>query len=156
MAEIVPATPEHAQQIVPWVRKADIEEFRAASGQSATDVLIDGLSLSSEAWAGLWNGRPVCLFGVAPMAGHDGVGVPWLVGTVWLDGCARVFLRQCRKSGMVQRMLDAYPVLMNAVDCRNDRAIQWLKWLGFTFHDPAPYGIEGRLFQVFEMRAKHV
>lgn len=155
-AEIVPATPEHAAELAPRVRQADREEFMAASGQSPEEVLADGLTLSSSAWAGLLDGRVVCMFGVAPMPGADGVGVPWMVGSDRLDSCAAVFLRQCRRSGMIRRMLDAYPVLMNAVDCRNSKAIAWLKWLGFRFGGAIPYGVAGLPFHVFEMRDSHV
>lgn len=155
-AEIIPATAEHAAELAPLVRQADRDEFMAASGQSPEEVLADGLALSSHIWAGLLDGRVVCMFGVAPMPGADGVGVPWMVGSERLDRCASVFLRRCRRSGMIRQMLDAYPVLMNAVDCRNTRAIAWLKWLGFSFGNPIPYGAAGLPFHVFEMRDSHV
>lgn len=155
-AEIVPATQAHAAELSPLVRQADRDEFMAASGQTADEVLADGLFMSSSVWAGMLDGRVVCMFGVAPMPDCPGVGVPWMVGSTRLDECAAVFLRQCRRSGIIRRMLESYPVLINAVDCRNERAIAWLKWLGFSFDKPIPYGVSGLPFQVFEMRADHV
>lgn len=151
-AEIIPATRDHAASLSPWVRQADRDEFMAASGQVADEVLDDGLRMSSLCWAGLHDGRVVCLFGVAPMPLNPGIGVPWMVGSVWLDTVSHAFLRRCRP--MVREMLSLYPHLVNAVDCRNTRAIEWLKWLGFSFHDPEPYGVAGLPFQVFEMRAE--
>jgi len=48
--------------------------------------------------------------------------------------------------------LAGYSHLENWVDARNTKAINWLRWLGFTVHDPVPFGVAGLPFHRFDMR----
>lgn len=151
-ADIIPALPEHIPAIADHVRDADKLEF-AANLRTAAQVMAHGLRVSTVAWIGTVDGIPVCMFGVAPVDGFwlQGHGRPWMVGTRFLDDHALLFLRRCR--GQVKHMLDLYPVLTNYVDARNDRAIQWLRWLGFRVSDVSrPCGIMNVPFFHFELR----
>jgi hypothetical protein len=49
-------------------------------------------------------------------------------------------------------MLEQHSFLENWVDARNVTSIKWLKWCGFDFDDPAPFGVEQLMFHRFEMR----
>lgn len=69
------------------------------------------------------------IFGVSNPT--EGMGCPWLMGTDRIPEITIPFLKQSRK--WVEEQNKKYPLLMNFVDERNDRAIQWLKFLGFTF-----------------------
>jgi len=142
-AEIIRAQWEHIQPIAENVREADRLELWAAAMHTPTQTMESSLKISDMAWTGLIDGIPVCMFGVAPVGFIGNVGRPWMVGTDLLDKYPFVFLRRCRKC--VKMMLDLYPMLENYVDLRNKKAIGWLKWLGFSFGNPAsagPYGVE--------------
>ncbi|EMX0849497.1 hypothetical protein AAF302_000704 [Pluralibacter gergoviae] len=151
-AQIVPATAGHIEEMLPFVRQADAQEFLATNGWSPRRVLDTGLKTSTFCCAGLINGRVVAIFGVAPASMIGGSGIPWLVGTDALVTYQRTFLRRCGR--VVTAMLMAYPRLENYVDVRNHVAKSWLHWLGFTLEEPAPYGVQGNLFHRFHMERK--
>lgn len=151
-AQIVPATAEHIESMLPHVRQADVDEFLATNGWSPRRVLETGLKTSTFCCAGLINGEVVTIFGVAPASMIGGSGIPWLVGTDALEKYQRTFLRRCGK--VVNAMLEVYPYLENYVDARNNAARVWLHWLGFTIEEPKPYGIHSLPFHRFHMERK--
>lgn len=149
--EIVPATAEHAADMLPFIRQADIDEFYAAALIEPDEVLRRSMAASSVTWAGLIDGQVVAIFGVCPASLLTGFGVPWLVGTDRLEAVQLTFLRHCRP--VLGQMLELYPRLENFVDTRNTAAKSWLHWLGFTLHEPKPYGALQYPFHHFELRA---
>ncbi|WP_272962327.1 phage protein Gp13 family protein [Alcanivorax jadensis] len=148
--EVSPAVPADIDELVPHVRQADIDEFLACSGQSPREVIEDGLKHSRVAWTGRIDGEVVCIFGVVGYSLLSNRGAPWLVGSDRMEGGSKAFLRRCRKYAI--KMLREYPELANYVDARNATAIRWLKWLGFEFDEPEPYGVAGLPFHRFSMR----
>ena len=151
-AQVLPATQQHIEEILPFVRKADIDEFAAINGWDARRVLESGLRTSTFACTGMAEGKVVTIFGVAPGSMIGGTGIPWLVATDDLVKYQFAFLRRCRNG--VNAMLSVYPYLENYVDERNHIAKTWLRWLGFTLDKPAPYGIDGKKFHHFWMGEK--
>ena len=151
-AQIVPATAEHIEAMLPHVRQADVDEFLATNGWSPRRVLETGLRTSTFACAGLINGEVVTIFGVAPASMIGGNGIPWLVSTHLVEKYQKTFLRGSRHA--LQAMLDVYPRLENYVDERNYTAKAWLHWLGFHLEAPAPYGALGLNFHRFHMERK--
>lgn len=76
----------------------------------------------------------------------------WFLTSKTLDKIELSFLRQCRK--FVKMMLDIYPTVYNWVDCRNKPAIKWLKWIGASFGETAPFGMDNIMFQYFQFTKK--
>lgn len=151
--EIVPATEQHIESMLPNVRQADIEEVTAASSRTVEEALHMGLRRSNGyAWAGLADGEVVCIFGVAPMGLLSDTGIPWMIGTPLIEKHSKVFLKRSRR--YVKGMCTLYNRLENWVDDRNDCAKDWLAWLGFKLHDPEPYGKKQLPFRRFEMGAE--
>jgi hypothetical protein len=151
---VIEALPEHVAPMLPIIRPEDVEELWAANRVSPEYALRHGIACSTASWTGTVDGRPVCMFGVAPASMLGSVGVPWMIGTVEIDQHAKAFLR--RNKAYVDRMATLYNYLVNYVDSRNTRAIVWLKWLGFTIHDAQAHGPDGVPFHRFDMRANHV
>lgn len=142
-AEIVPARAGHIPAIAAQVREEDRAELWAAGCITPLDCMFHGLEHSRKSWTGLLDGEPVCMFGVVPSSILGNVGRPWMVGTRHLDAHPFVFLRRCR--GYIREMREGFDRLENHVDARNERAIEWLTWLGFEM-DPAaekvgPFGL---------------
>jgi RimJ/RimL family protein N-acetyltransferase len=150
--EIRPATFRDALTLV--MRKADREEVEALSGRDPREVLVESVERSASAWAGLADGKLVCLFGVVPMSLVGVTGIPWLLGSDDVCTYGRAFLR--RNRAYVHAMLAEYPVLTNVVDARNDVSIRWLRWLGFRLGEPQPMGPHGLPFVPFRMEAQNV
>jgi len=147
--EIRPATLADAALLE--LRAADRAEVAALSGRDPREALAESVERSAMAWAGLADGRLVCLFGVVPASLAGVTGVPWLLGSDDVCAYSRAFLR--RNRAYVSAMLGEFPVLRNVVDARNEVSIRWLRWLGFTFGEACPLGVAGLPFIPFERRA---
>ena len=135
--EIVPATAQHAQELGPRLRKGDIGEIKAASGGDPEEVLMLSVAMSPKSWAWLHKGRVMAIFGVAGDPNRPGVGIPWLLASKGVSRHRIFFVRQSR--AYVAKMLEAFPVLENWVDCRNTASIQWLAWCGFALTKVEPF-----------------
>ncbi|MDW4578486.1 MULTISPECIES: hypothetical protein [Enterobacteriaceae] len=150
--QLLPATEDHIQLILPNVRPADIDELYAVSLMSTEDAIRVGIRTATMAWSGFANGELVTIFGVSPASMIGGNGIPWLVSTHLVEKYQKTFLRGSRHA--LQAMLDVYPRLENYVDERNYTAKAWLHWLGFHLEAPAPYGALGLNFHRFHMERK--
>jgi hypothetical protein len=151
---VVKATFDHALQVAEHMREADRAEVWATSHSTPWQATTEALRVSTAAWAGLYDGRAVCVFGVAPINMIAGIGSPWLLGTEELVERPAAFLRRCRP--YVGKMLRVYPTLVNHVDDRNEASKRWLEWLGFTLGDPRPHGPDGVPFRPFKLEVSHV
>ena len=148
------ATPLLLQVVAAEAREADVAELWASAHLTPPEVVELAEKLSPEVFIGWLDDTPICAFGVTPISTITGHGSPWMVGTNHLDSCAAGFLKASRL--IIFGMLRSWPVLTNFVDARNERAIRWLKWLGFTIFPAAPHGLDGLDFHRFEMRSEHV
>lgn len=145
---VVPARPIHIRHIARHMRRADVEEVKAARGLSPAKALALSLRKSARAWTIIADGRPIAMFGVGDVNILAGVGSPWMLGTPEIERHVMIFLRNCPY--WVGQLLEGYTVLRNCVDDRNRLSIRWLKWLGFKVGEPVAF--KGQLFRVFEMR----
>lgn len=148
------ATQAHVAAMCPHIRQADRNEVMASAGRDVEELLPECVDRAEMAWAGLVDGEVACIFGVQGASLLSETGFPWMIGTDLIEQHAKPFLRRNRK--MVGVMLDRYPHLINYVDARNAKAIEWLQWLGFEIHEPEKFGAYKMMFHPFEMRAEHV
>lgn len=146
---VVPATVEAAEFVGQHLRASDRDEVWASHKEDPIVACIASVGASTMAWAGYYDDRPVCVFGVAPVNLLGGIGSPWLLGTDELATHSLRFLRRCRP--YVRRMLGVYPTLVNHVDDRNEASKEWLRWLGFELGEPAPHGPFGLPFRPFKL-----
>ena len=152
-ARIVPATAAHAEAIAANVREADRLELWASSRSEPLDVILRGMESTPEPLTALYDGEPACVFGAWPFSIMGGMAAAWMVGSRVLErpGAQRDLLRLSRP--VVDYWQAQYPALLyNFVDARNASAIRWLRWLGFQFDDPIPYGVDGLPFLPFYKR----
>lgn len=148
--EIVPATAEHIAWIAPRLRPADREEIAASTVLPPLSALAVSLAGSDQAFTALQDGEPVVVGGVGTVSLLPRTGMPWLLATPAIEEMRVEFLRGTREQ--VRRIGAGYALLRNHVDARNALSIRWLRWLGFTLHDPVPFGPAGLPFHPFEMR----
>lgn len=149
--ELAEATDELLAQVAAETRQADRDELWAQARQTPEQALAAGARNGLFTLVALFDGAPVCVFGVVPVSALSGVGAPWMVATDRLDRHARQFVRHCRP--VVAEMSAIFPVLRNLVDARNTRAVRWLRWLGFTLFPAVPFGPDRLPFHPFEIRA---
>lgn len=145
MIQVVPATLEHCLHVADNLRPLDWQELIALNDHSPRRALAESFGCSVMVWAGLVDDDVALVFGVGEVS--ETIGAPWMLGTHLVEKEAKSFLRQCR--GYVDQMQAAYPLLTNCADQRNRRTLAWLRWLGFTLHDPIPFGRFGLPFVPF-------
>lgn len=151
MAEVVirPTEPGDAAQLFAHLRASDLAECQAYGLPDIAAMIESSVRRSLLCWTGLIDDRLAAIIGVTPLDTLGGVGVPWMLGTPVLDAHSRVLVRRTPK--YIARMLKVFPHLTNFVHVENTTSVRWLRRLGFTLHEPVPFGARGELFHPFEM-----
>lgn len=150
---IVKAEPIHAVRLARNLNPADRDEILAASGADPYVAIVQGMRVSGDTWAGLADGKLVCMFGcVPPQSLFQYAATPWLLGTPLIKQHARRFLRESRL--YFDEMKRQHKLLVNYVDVRHTDAQRWLAWLGFTLDPPKPHGVSQLPFRRFEARSE--
>jgi hypothetical protein len=134
--------------LVENMRQADRNELAAATSATLTQVVSGSVKRAVYSKAGFVGDDLVCIFGLGkPASLLDDKGIPWMLGTPLIEQHSRLFLRHGKKQ--LKIMLGIHPKMENWVYSKNETAIEWLKWLGFQFHDPQPWGWQGEYFHRF-------
>jgi hypothetical protein len=137
---VVPARPEDAIQITPYLRSADKAELEAVTGlNSCLSTLLYGVSFG-KAWAMKEDfgelELPFALFGVLPF--EKTVGIPWMVATDDLIKHKKFFVKTSRE--YIPKMQALYPGgLFNYIDARNKIHIDYIKHFGFEIDGLTDY-----------------
>ena len=149
MMDIVPADSRHVYGLAPRIRDQDREKCIAIRGDKPGIALHDTYARSQRAWTVLIDGEEVAMFGVVGSA-MSSIGIPWLICGERLLDHPVAFARQSKK--YLPLLAEGYDVLINYVIDTNEVAKKWLRWLGFTLGQPAPYGVKQELFRSYEYR----
>lgn len=145
MLYVVPTTFQHVLRVGRNLRAADALEASARGHPPLTCAYLSWSAslLCGECLTVLCDGIPCGLFG------HDGQSI-WLIGTDLLTLNALEFLRASPE--FIHRLLcQLGGTAFNWVDTRNTVHIRWLEWLGASFHEVEPLGINGEPFQRFTL-----
>jgi len=149
MITIYPTQRKDIRPIALNLRVADRLEIQAGSGMRPLQALHAAVDMSIEAYTVFETKtmRPCCLGGIAPTASPIAAQI-WCVGTDDISVLSVGFLKS--SVAYVNALQEKYPILMNAVDCRNTVHIRYLEWLKFKFIRIIPtYGVERRPFVEF-------
>lgn len=147
-AEIRTPTDAEIEHVIANLRDQDRDEIEASHGKHAYRLLRDAID-SEDTRVGVANGEIVCLFGVEPQSVIGRGGTPWMVSTDAILKHKVVFLKHSRL--WIEAMRQKYGHLTNFVDDRNTVSKRWLKWLGFEFDEPKPYGVQQLPFRRFSL-----
>lgn len=153
--EVVPATQKLIDSMKGCLRAIDHHECMEINGKDADKAIQIGLDTSLHSWVGLIKGIPFCCFGVASASLLSTSGVPWMLGTDEIARWGATYLVLKNSKYYVDKMLKPFDNLENWVDIRNEISIRWLKWCGFSFDGPVPYGIHRGLFQRFYLNKEY-
>lgn len=140
-------TEEMIQHIADNMRKADRIEVMASDGHTPLEALQQSLKMSQSATVACVEGVPCVIFGLVIHNLIEGTGSPWMLGTEGSLKHRRQFLIETPL--VIDEMLRTCIKLFNHVHVKNRESVRWLKWLGFTFDNPAPFGVAGEEFQRF-------
>lgn len=147
--EIRPTQPRDAELLGAEMRASDAAEVRAC-GREPLESARRGVAQSMFCWSAFEGEQLVCIFGCAPLSVVGGIGSPWMLGTPLLRRHERVLVRVTPR--YIGTMLKAFPHLVNYVHTDNATSVRWLKRLGFTLQEAAPFGALGEAFHRFEMK----
>lgn len=148
MIEVVRTVPEHLEYIAVHMREADKKEIWLSDHAEPRDVLFAGFALSPWCVSILLEGIPVAVVGVSrAVENMPRLGIVWLLGTDDLPKARHLLVDEAQF--YISDMFEEFDVLVNYVYSENKRSIEWLKRLGFTVDEAAPYGPEGALFHRF-------
>jgi hypothetical protein len=123
------------KELAETMRVADRKEVILLSGQSPIEVLQESVRLSSYVWTVKVGELVVCMFG---LVFHDGVIVPWLLGTDLLFKLKRELLVLSQDYMKLFRSFNL--PLANVIHAENTQSLRWLRWLGFEFSDKQTLG----------------
>ncbi len=127
------------------LREADRVELVAIRGWTAEAEIRHAISTAERCRVCIVGTEVLAIFGDSKY--NDDTGLPWMMSSNAIIKYRRQFLAHCRD--VVADMRTRHEFLVNMADARNTLAIRWLKWLGFTFLEPVPYGINSEPFHPF-------
>lgn len=128
-------------------RDMDIKEVLYMSGSSIYECLTSTPDIYENSFVWEVDNKIVCIFGTTPF--KDNKHVIWLLATNYFDDYKNIFKKICKKV-FLNTIKNKY-YLYNYVYAGHEKAIRWIKWLGFKVYDPEPVGINGELFCKFEV-----
>ncbi len=153
MIEFYGVTDESVEWVALHMRESDTREVFSATGLPNLDVLQYSVQQPGETLVAWDDEEPIALFGVSAPSLLSTTGSPWMLGTDRL----KKYRRELMKFGKlyVKEWSQRYDTLMNFVHAENVTSVRWLRRIGFSIHDPIPWGVRGELFHPFIMLGEH-
>jgi len=149
MIKIEPSKLSHAFCLGPRLREQDRNEVLASHHLTGEAAVVHSYQNSEFSFSAVEdNGLVAAMWGVSKNKEGPG-GVIWFLGSDRVNDFPVLLFRTSRI--FVKEALLYYGYLHNYVDMRNTLSIQWLRWLGFYFDDPAPYGVDQMMFHRFHV-----
>lgn len=146
IVEIREANLTDIYSLAPRLREQDRREVWASHHLQGEAALLLSYFQSEYSFVAVCDGQVNAMWGVSKLKDKPGALIWFLGSDVVAEYPVKVF-RAGRR--FVQQALERYGYLENYVDARNELSISWIKWLGFSFDKPKPYGKDGCLFYHF-------
>lgn len=136
--------------LVERIREIDKTEIALATGHKPVEALKHGYERSYYIRTILNQGKVIGIFGATKHCVLTDSACVWLIGAKDFYKVKRDLLIYSKR--YIKRMLKPVAKLENDVWVENKASIRWLKWCGFKFEKPRPYGLSKALFSHFYMR----
>lgn len=146
---LVEADASHIPYLAAHMRPADVAEC-AAMGRRPESALVNAVKSSLWAVTAIVDDRPHAMLGVASRSMMGSVGVPWMLGTERVYDHARDLVRHA--PAIIAEMHQTFDHLENMVAAGNNRAIRFLRHVGFEICD-VPINVGGTAFVHFRRGA---
>lgn len=142
--------PGDAAELFANLRPSDLCECQAYGAADIKAGIEESVARSLLCWTVRADGALVCIMGAGTVSLLGGVGSPWMLATPLIARHQRVLVRVTPP--YIGRMLEVFPHLVNYVHAGNTTSVHWLRRLGFSLHEAAPFGALGETFHRFEMK----
>lgn len=146
---LVEADQSHISFLAEHMRPADVVEC-AAIGRRPAPALAAALKSSLWALTAIVDDQPHAMMGVTSRSMVEGIGVPWMLGTERVYDHSRDLVRYA--PAIIAEMHLTFDRLENLVSADNDRALRFLRHVGFEIYDPVIM-VGGTAFVHFHKRA---
>lgn len=124
------ASEEHIEEIVSNMTRHVADELLAMyAPMSLQEILSKTFKYAELAEVAYINGELVCVMGVTVDSKMSTVARPWLIPTKTIKKYKKTFLPASKR--WIAYLLTKYDALENVGSATHDRALRWLKWLGF-------------------------
>lgn len=148
------AKPEDVAVVAENMRDIDRKELYLAGGWEPLEAMQQSFNASVHCRCIEADGVPVAVFGVRRPFILSPKGLIWLLGTKDFVKIKKSFVKSSKK--YIDECFDYASSLENYVWIENKLSIRWLKWCGFKFDEPKPYGLKKELFLHFYKEKKNV
>lgn len=130
---------------------ADKEEWYAATGEDLLTSLRQAAEVSGvESW--FVDGQMLALFGLRRAGAW---GIPWSLCTNLVFHVPRLYLFYSQ--AVLVGLARSFPMVVQKVDARHERALRWASKVGFEVYPTVPYGPFNLPFHPIAMRGtRHV
>lgn len=132
------------------IRPIDKKEIELISGHTPLEALKQGFECSYYCRTILYKGRVIGIFGAAKVCILSLNAQIWLLGATDFFTIRRDLL--LKSKFYIKKMMKNVIELENYVWIGNKASLRWLKWCGFEFDTPMPYGKSKALFVHFSMK----
>lgn len=140
-------TTDDIDHLASHMRKADIDECRAASGRSPLEAVVASVEASEEAHTLLLRGEVAAIWGVVRI--DEFTGLVWMLTTDAVEKHRDAF--DWAGQLVLPVLLTRWDRLVNAIKDDNTRALRWGERVGFRFGDRFTFGPEGATFVHFSV-----
>lgn len=143
------ATPDDAIEVSKRLRMEDAMEIKANTGLAHRVALYLHACHGRSLVSGLLEDMvPEIIWGIDPIEGQDDTAIIWMVSTPRIYEHAQIFVPATKL--LWDTAHETFPFLVNFIDCRNTRHVNWVRWLGAKMvRRIESFGAEGRPFYEF-------
>lgn len=134
---MLPISSEHIDDLSENIRPKDHQEIMAYSDGNIHDIIEYHIDKSDVSFAATIDDGLLAVVGVVPQSSLRLTGIPWILTTTLLDKHPRFLVKYSKP--VLEVWLHKYDKLFNIVDSRYEQALRWVKWMGFTIHEPKLY-----------------
>lgn len=148
--EVVGVEEWHILSLADNMQKEDRDSVWALTNHSPEQAIRSSVDASIESNTWLADGEVMLIYGWSRNTFLSPYICVWMLGSEELRKYPFPFLRHGKK--WMKELLSEHDLMINYVDARNKRSLRWLEWLGWTVRPAVPFGIEGRMFHLVELR----
>ena len=131
--KIVETLLDDVYELAPKLRQDDINELQAL-GLTPSQSLLRGFVMSEECYSIKKQNKIVAMFGVSSSNMPKGWGSIWFLGSDEMTKHPIFFVKEGRK--WINKFLQKYDIIINAVDSRNISHINWITRVGLSLSNP--------------------
>lgn len=132
MVEYRRAEAEHADELLAKMRDADRAECEA-TGYTPKAALLHSMGASKERYAVYFNGEFAGIYGVVESKASstlEPLHFAWFLSTPVVEKYPKTFFKESLR--VTHELSKKYGTLINYVDARYERALEWLYRIGFA------------------------